>query len=71
MHELVVPGQVEIPIQNSIDMEVIIYKGNQIHAWKNGKFSAYIIDRYGDMEEYTRDTLEEAKEVIDKHVYED
>ena len=71
MHELVVPGQVEIPIQNSIDMEVIIYKGNQIHAWKNGKFSAYIMDRYGDMEEYTRDTLDEAKEVIDKYVYED
>ena len=49
-------------------MEVIIYKGNQIHAWKDGKFSAYIMDRYGDIEEYTRNTLDEAKKVIDDHV---
>lgn len=68
MHELVVPGQDEITNKNSIAMEVIIYRGNQIHAWSNGKFSAYIMDRYGDIEEYTKDTLEEAKQVIDKHV---
>lgn len=68
MHELVVPRQDEIANKNSIAMEVIIYRGNQIHAWNNGKFSAYIMDRYGDIEEYTKDTLEEAKQVIDKHV---
>lgn len=68
MHELVVPRQDEIANKNGIAMEVIIYRGNQIHAWGNGKFSAYIMDRYGDIEEYTKDTLEEAKQVIDKHV---
>lgn len=70
MPELVVPIEGQVKLKIRIDMEVIIYKGNQIHAWKNGKFSAYIMDRYGDIEEYTKDTLEEAKEIIDKHVYE-
>lgn len=48
--------------------EVIIYRGNQIHKWKDGTFTAYVMDRYGDIEDYTRDTLEEAKAVIDRHI---
>lgn len=48
--------------------EVIIYRGNQIHKWNDGTFTAYVMDRYGDIEDYTRDTLEEAKAVIDRHL---
>ena len=48
--------------------EVIIYRGNQIHKWNDGTFTAYVMDRYGDIEDYTRKTLEEAKAVIDNHM---
>lgn len=49
-------------------METIIYKGNQIRKWDDGTFSAYIIDRYGDIEEVNCNTLEEAQRVIENHV---
>ena len=48
-------------------METIIYRGNQIRN-ENGKFTAYVMNRYCELEEYTCDTLVEAKAVIDYHI---
>lgn len=48
-------------------MKTIIYKGNQIRKWKDGTYSAYVLNADGDIEEYNRDTLEEAQAVIDKY----
>jgi len=48
--------------------EIIIYRGNQIHKWSEDCYIAYVMDRYGDIEDYTRKTLEEAKAVIDRHM---
>lgn len=48
--------------------EVIIYRGNQIHKWGEDCYIAYVMDRYGDIEDYTRETLEDAKAVIDRHI---
>ena len=48
-------------------METIIYRGNQIRK-ENGKFTAYVLNRYCELEEYHRNTLDEAKEAIDNHL---
>lgn len=48
--------------------EIIIYRGNQIHKWDEDCYIAYIMDRYGDIEDYSRKTLEDAKKVIDNHI---
>lgn len=48
--------------------EIIIYRGNQIHKWSEDCYIAYVMDRYGDIEDYTRDTLEGAQAVIDRHL---
>lgn len=48
--------------------ETIIYRGNQIHKWGEDCYIAYVMDRYGDIEDYTRKTLEDAKAVIDRHI---
>ena len=48
--------------------EVIIYRGNQIHKFNENCYVAYVMDRYGDIEDYERQTLEAAKSVIDKHI---
>lgn len=50
-------------------METIIYRGNQIHHYlKEGIYIAYVMDRYGDIQDYERNTLEEAQAVIDRHI---
>jgi len=48
-------------------METIIYKSNQIRKWNDGTYTAYIMDRYGDITEYETNSLEEAKSFIDKN----
>lgn len=48
--------------------KTIIYRGNQIREWSDGTYSAYVMDRYEDIEEITKPTLEEAKKVIDNHI---
>lgn len=48
--------------------EVIIYRGNQIHKINDNCYIAYVMDRYGDIEDYQRNTLNEAKAVIDRHL---
>lgn len=48
--------------------EVIIYRGNQIHKFGEDRYVAYVMDRYGDIDDYEKSTLEEAQEVIDKHI---
>lgn len=48
--------------------EIIIYRGNQIHKLSEDCYIAYVMDRYGDIEDYAKETLEEAKAVIDRHI---
>jgi len=48
--------------------EVIIYRGNQIHKFNENSYIAYVMDRYGNIEDYERKTLEGAQAVIDNHI---
>jgi hypothetical protein len=47
--------------------ETIIYKGNQIHKFNDNCYVAYVMDRYGDIENYETKSLEKAKAFIDRH----
>lgn len=47
--------------------EIIIYKGNQIHKFSHCCYVAYVMDRYGDIEDYETESLEKAKAFIDRH----
>lgn len=47
--------------------EIIIYKGNQIHKFNESCYVAYVMDRYGDIEEYETVSLEKAKAFVDHH----
>ena len=49
-------------------MEVIIYRGNQIHKYSETNFMAFVMDRYGDIESEEVNSLEAAKAVIDRHM---
>lgn len=48
--------------------EVIVYRGNQIHKFSEDCYIAYVMDRYGEIEDYERKTLADAQAVIDRHL---
>lgn len=49
-------------------MKTIVYRGNQIHLYDDGSASAFVLDRYDDIEEIPCDSLEKAKKAIDRHM---
>lgn len=49
-------------------MKVVIYRGNQIHVYDDGSASAFVMDRYEDIEEIPCDSLEQARDAIDRHM---
>jgi len=49
-------------------MKTIVYRGNQIHLYDDGSASAFVLDRYDDIEEIPCDSLEQARNAIDRHM---